>query len=244
MHRRSTCRWCTHEDTPSRESTTVTLALDDDAPAACSYAELPLEHGTLVDAQLVEYATDAAAFASRYGTNRADPCVYALLTYVHDVCRWRIVAAQVPLYVPALDVATGIDLVCTDAATGCELHVLELKASANGTDGWELYQHAPSAYARTGPFASLFRSRYSAHQLQLWGMWHALARDARLEVTSASVVRVSPRVVRVYALDAWFREHDTQLVTRLCRAIARRVQKQQQQYKGNRATTKRARVHW
>lgn len=175
----------------------------------------PIAHGALVDAQLAEYAADAGAFVERYGRAGADPCVYAVLEYVHERRGWTIVAAQVPLAVPSLNVATAIDLVCTDTATRTELHVLEIKASANSPAGWGVYEHAASAYGRTGALATVPRSRYALHQLQLWAMWRGLTRDARLDVTSATVVRVSPTELMAYPLHEWFRTNDALVAARM-----------------------------
>jgi len=189
------------------------------AAARCHTRDGALAHGSLVDAQLVEFVRDEAAFYARYGLAEADACVYAFVRYVREVRHWEFVAAQLPLSVPSLGVATAIDIVCTDAATRRELYVLELKASANEPAGWSVYEHAHSAYRRSGALGRVPRSRYSLHQLQLWGMWHGLSADAHLEVDGAYVVRVSPTAITAFPLHPWFRTQDAALARFWARTV-------------------------
>lgn len=142
----------------------------------------PRAHGLRVDRELASVLlTRSLRFAD------ADACTQRLAQHIAYAERLRVVAAQVPLYMPALGAATAIDLVCTDAATRRQLVVVELK-TASAADA-ECYERAGRA------------SAYWRDQMQLWAMYHALTVDARVTVDRALVIRGNAQGVRTYALD-------------------------------------------
>ena len=149
-----------------------------------------IKHGLLVDRQLSLCAQlGFEQFSKRFEAKKVDPCVRNILQHIYRVKRWRLVAAQVPIWSDRLQVATAIDLLCTDAATRTELHLIELKASRHAYDDSHCYQRARGFSTKRGLKQRLPLSFHTQHQVQLWAMQSTLADEIGVRPTSALVLR-------------------------------------------------------
>lgn len=142
-----------------------------------------------------------------------DPCVSALLAYFAE-SGMKVVGAQIPVYSPAMNVATAIDVLCTDAATLSEMHLIEIKSSVkngaaalNDANYTRLRGRLKSTSARGTPL-----SFYNQHQIQLWVMKHMLENDLLCKVDGAAVVRVSGgEAVHTYGLNKYYEDRAKKL---------------------------------
>lgn len=170
-----------------------------------------MAHGSVVDADMQRWVR---------GEPLRDQCAGTLAAYIEGVCGWRPVAAQVPVRAPSLGprVCTAIDLVCTDAATGTQFIVVEVKATRGRTDrpdaDIDACYRCSVETVRTLPM-----SRYMQHQLQLWAMVHALHHDYGMRVDAAVVLRTSPGRVMAYPLMPSLQPASGALVRRVTTAV-------------------------
>lgn len=164
-------------------------------------------HGTAIDRDIVE--------SIRLAEYRPmDPCSAKLLHFIRSVRGWIPVAAQLPIQVRTLGVATAIDLLCTDAATKTKLILVEIKStwSHAGTPALidACYRHSTE---RT--VANLPLSRYLQNQLQLWAMEYALRQEYGIAVHQAVVIRVGPTFVAEYPLNNRLRACEVHLLAKI-----------------------------
>jgi hypothetical protein len=200
---------------------TLACQLDDVEPdfgAAGFGPHFNRRHGMTVDQQLKDLV-----FHGYAGVCGLDPCVATLRDYLHSIglC---IVASQVPIYSPALDIATAFDLGCTDRATRTQFHLCEVKATTGSAADDEHYTRVrgrlKSSVARGTPL-----SFYVEHQLQL-GVQECMIRETLSRPPDSSrVLRVSPNCVVDYKLSPWFSERAEKLLPALQRRSARRQQR-------------------
>jgi len=191
-------------------------------PAVCLGAT-GLEHGHIVDTDICRHVQS--------GRPVRDPCSRRLLEYVRTVLGWLPVAAQVPVYSPALGVATAIDLVCTDAATRTKLYVVEVKSTRQRAASRAMLDAcyrtsagvAGGGKRTTDPWVrQLAMSQYMQHQLQLWAMAHVVQQEMGIAIDQAVVLRTTRNHgVHVYPLDAQLPLHADGLVARFT-AIGRK----------------------
>ena len=156
-----------------------------------------MDHGSIVDGQIDAYTKNACQFGSH-----VDPCAANAISFLKKRFKLIPIASQIPIYSPTLNVATAIDLLCTDELTGTELHLVELKATRHMYDDSGCYMAHVSRRTR-GPLAGLPTSHCARNQLQLWAMYHTLTTDYDIEVDSAFVLRTSPLQVCQYMLNSW-----------------------------------------
>lgn len=171
------------------------------------------QHGSLIDAQLQLYVGVggwSGLCRAVGGARNVDPCVATLLDYLRTA-RLSLVASQLPIYSATMNVATAIDVLATDADTLRETHLLEIKASMHVGRGDANYERLRGRLRRT-TLRGTPLSYYSRHQLQLWTMHHMLVELLNAPPTSARVLRVSPGVVRDYALNVWYEERAKRFV--------------------------------
>lgn len=190
------------------KTSTLASSVDGMAPEAGRAGIGPMfnkRHGMLVDQQirfLVEHGKHTAAACDLV----VDPCVSTLWSYLHEqgLC---IVATQVPLYSASLDIATALDVLCTDRATRTQLHLLEVKSTTFGADKDRSYVLARGRLTSSTARGTVL-SYYVSHQLQLGVMTHMLQEmlGEQGKLTSARVVRVSANCVSDYPLTPWFTE--------------------------------------
>lgn len=181
-------------------------------PNRCRGGPLACMHGLIVDADVAAYVADPASVAD------ADPCSVTLLA--HLASRGLVpVACQVPIHSQRLRLATAIDVLCVDAQTRTQLHLVEVKASR--TAG-RAPAPADACYRYAAPDTTtlldgrVVASSYWAHQLQLWAMATTLEREYGLVLASATVLRTSPSHVFRYPLHPALAAHAVALTTAFC----------------------------
>ncbi len=178
-------------------------------------------HGIVVDYQLALYtgSRNREEFFQRAGV--VDPCVGTLIEHF-DARGWAILAAQVPLYASAMDVATAFDVVATDRATCSQLILIEVKATRGGGGDFERnnlqYERLRGRLART-TLRGIPLSYYSRHQLQLFCMLEMVRLEHGFTFDRAIVARLSAGTVREYALNAYYADRAAAIV----RAIAQKT---------------------
>jgi hypothetical protein len=215
-------RWISRAAPSCRAATTACSleGLDDEAGRAGIGRAYNTRHGSLVDEQLkLRVAGGRLALRDKaHGPMRGglDPCTATLLDYL-EWRKQRIVAAQVPLYSAEMDVATAIDFLADDG-TLYELKsstVTEREALRRSDRSYELPRARLTRTALRGTPCSM----YALHQLQLYTMCSMMREMIGVEPPAAAVLRVSPGVVREYALNPWFKERSV----RFRRAIAQQT---------------------
>jgi hypothetical protein len=183
-------------------------------------------HGMLVDQQLQYIVQNGYRMTSIVGMV-LDPCVAALRDYFHEN-KLAPVASQVPLYSPELDIATALDVLCTDQATKSELHLCEVKSTTGNSADDDHYLRVRgrlvSSVARGTPL-----SFYVRHQMQLGVMDTMIHETLGRSPTSSAVLRVSPNCVRVYKLTPWFNERSKKLLPVIKRRGVKRAKRAHRQ---------------
>lgn len=178
-------------------------------------------HGVVVDYQLELYTRLRNRGAFFEQCRVVDPCVGTLIEHF-DARGWAIVAAQVPLYASAMDVATAFDVVATDRATRSQLVLVEVKATRGGNGDFERnntqYERLRGRLART-TLRGIPLSYYSRHQLQLFCMLEMVRLEHGFTFDHAAVLRLSAGTVREYALNNYYAERSASIV----RAIAQKT---------------------
>lgn len=173
----------------------------------------PRAHGVLVDEQLAVYvARGREALFREFAV--VDPCVGTLLEHF-DARGWALVATQVPLASPTMNVVTACDLLATDRRTRTQLHLIEIKATRNAAPTRpqskdnenecddEAYEEERGCLTRSD-LRGMPLSFYARHQTQLCCMQHAALETCATRFDSCVLVRVAPGVVSSYDLNAWW----------------------------------------
>jgi len=188
-----------------------------------------VRHGKLVDQQL-KYIVKHGYSTAHAAEMLLDPCVATLRDYFTEN-GLSMIASQVPLYSTELDIATALDVLCTDSSTKTQLHLCEVKAAttdcAEDASYVRVRGRLKSSVARGTPL-----SYYVEHQLQLGVMDHMIHETLHARPTSSRVLRVSPNCVSVYELTPWFDATSKKLLS----VIKRRAQR------GAKRRAKRARA--
>jgi len=107
-------------------------------------------------------------------------------------------AAEVPLVSTDNQLATAIDVLCTDAQTKTKCVVVELKTGYTGeahTAATDVMEHAPLHKVNNSPF--------NQHQLQVAGMYHLLRTRYGVTPDASYVMRVNRDGVSVHRLREW-----------------------------------------
>jgi len=193
-----------------------------------------VRHGKLVDQQL-KFLVRNGYGATLTADMLMDPCTATLRDYFH-AHGLALIASQVPLYSADLEIATALDVLCTDSATRTEMHLFEIKSTTSDSSDDEMYTRVrgrlKSSVARGTPI-----SFYVEHQLQL-GVMDSMIRDT-LEgrgPTSARVLRVSPNCVTEYPLTPWFNSTSKKLLSVIRRRAQRSVKRRAKNKPTNRLT--------
>jgi hypothetical protein len=214
----------TNRRTPSAETCRdATLRANVDGVLATFGSEgfgpnFAVRHGKLVDQQL-KYIVKHGYSAAHAAEMLLDPCVATLRDYFVE-SGLAMIASQVPLYSTDLDIATALDVLCTDSATKSQLHLCEVKAAttdcADDANYVRVRGRLKSSVARGTPL-----SYYVEHQLQLGVMDHMIDETLRVRPNSSRVLRVSPNCVSVYELTPWFDATSKKLLPVIKRRAAR-----------------------
>lgn len=192
---------------------------DDDPNANKSFH---IRHGRLVDEQIkLRVVHGHKVFQSRqHGAMKGglDPCTATLFDFMRAKNQ-RIVASQAPLYSATMDCATAFDVITQDET------LYEIKSTTvvgqQAIEKNDKNYETPRSRVQNTALRGTPCSQYSAGQVQL----HVTAEMIK-ETTGgewvpkrAAVLRVSPSVVRAYALNPWFQSR----AARFSRAIAQRT---------------------
>lgn len=180
-----------------------------------------VRHGRLVDEQIkLRVVHGHKVFQSReYGAMKGglDPCTATLFDFLRAK-KQRIVASQAPLYSATMDCATAFDVITQDES------LYEIKSTTvvgqQAIERSDKNYETPRSRVQNTALRGTPCSQYSAGQVQL----HVTAEMIKettdgWQPVDAAVLRVSPSVVRIYALNPWFQSR----ATRFSRAIAQRT---------------------
>lgn len=201
-----------------------------------------MRHGILVDEQItlcVERGSTGMFGMLGSGVMRGglDPCTATMLDYLRDKGLVAI-ASQVPLFSVAMGVATRIDIFATDIATRTELHLIEQKVTTAATPeavkrGDVLYEK-PRARLKRSALRGFPLSPYTSHQLQLFAMVEMINEFTGAPPTTACVLRVSPGVVRRYALNEYYKSRAVKIIGSISKSTGqkRRLAKKKRNLSG------------
>lgn len=184
--------------------------------------DFAVRHGKLVDQQLT-YIVKNGMLLVRATDMLVDPCAATLRDYFAD-SGLAMIASQVPLYSADLDVATALDVLCTDVATRSELHLCEIKSTTGDAGADDDYTRVRGRLRATAARGTPL-SFYVGHQLQLGVMHEMIAATLGRPPTTSRLLRVSPNCVSVYRLTPWFAAKSQQLLPVIKRRAARGAKK-------------------